>query len=54
MATFTSEEVTEVKHWTDTLFSFKTSRNRSLRFKNGHFLMIGLKIENKPLLRNRE
>ena len=51
MATFTSEEVTEVKHWTDTLFSFKTSRNRSLRFKNGHFLMIGLKIDNKPLLR---
>ena len=51
MATFTKEEVSEVKHWTDTLFSFKTSRNRSLRFKNGHFLMIGLEIKEKPLLR---
>ncbi len=51
MATYTSEEVSEVKHWTDSLFSFKTSRNRSLRFKNGHFLMIGLTIDDKPLLR---
>jgi ferredoxin--NADP+ reductase len=51
MATFTHEEVSEVKHWTNTLFSFKTSRNRSLRFKNGHFLMIGLEVNEKPLLR---
>ena len=51
MATCTTEKVTEVIHWTDTLFSFKTTRNRSLRFKNGHFIMIGLMVDGKPLLR---
>ena len=51
MGACTQEEVIEVKHWTDTLFSFKTTRNRSLRFQNGHFVMIGLEVEGKPLLR---
>tara|TARA_B100000963_G_C22624819_1_gene671782 strand:+ start:1044 stop:1820 length:777 start_codon:yes stop_codon:yes gene_type:complete len=51
MGKCTTEKVTEVKHWTDTLFSFKTTRNRSLRFKNGHFVMIGLIVDGKPLLR---
>ena len=51
MATCTLEEVSEVKHWTETLFSFKTTRNKSLRFQNGHFLMIGLEVDGKPLLR---
>jgi ferredoxin--NADP+ reductase len=45
------ETVTKVHHWNDTLFSFNTTRNQGLRFKNGHFTMIGLEIENKPLLR---
>ena len=51
MGACTQEEVIEVKHWTDTLFSFKTTRNRSLRFQNGHFVMIGLEVDGKPLLR---
>jgi len=45
------ETVTKVHHWNDTLFSFNTTRNQGLRFKNGHFTMIGLEINNKPLLR---
>ena len=45
------ETVLEVRHWNDNLFSFKTTRNGGLRFKNGHFLMIGLQVEGKPLLR---
>ena len=47
----TPETVLEVHHWNDSLFSFKTTRNGGLRFKNGHFLMIGLEVEGKPLLR---
>ena len=45
------EKVIDVHHWTDKTFSFKTTRNRSFRFKNGEFAMIGLEIDHKPLLR---
>jgi ferredoxin--NADP+ reductase len=38
-------------HWTDRLFSFTTTRDPSLRFSNGHFTMIGLRVNDKPLLR---
>ncbi len=51
MATCNIEKVLSVQHWTDTLFSFTTTRNQALRFRNGHFLMIGLEVEGKPLLR---
>jgi ferredoxin--NADP+ reductase len=51
MAGFMTETVTSVKHWNDTLFSFKTSRDPSFRFKNGHFIMLGLQHEGKPLMR---
>lgn len=51
MATLMREAVTEVHHWTDTLFSFKTTRDQGFRFKNGYFTMIGLAREGKPLLR---
>jgi len=51
MAHILREEVTSVHHWTDRLFSFKTTRNPAFRFKNGHFTMIGLEREGKPLLR---
>ena len=44
--------VTAVKHWTDRLFSFRVTRPRSLRFRSGEFVMIGLIGDNgKPLLR---
>ncbi|MFN3846773.1 MAG: ferredoxin--NADP reductase [Paracoccaceae bacterium] len=44
--------VTAVTHWTDRLFSFRVERPRSLRFRSGEFVMIGLLGDNgKPLLR---
>ena len=46
-----SETVIDIKHWTNKTFSFKTTRNKTFRFKNGEFAMIGLEVENRPLLR---
>jgi len=51
MAAFNSERVLSVHHWNDTLFSFKTTRDPALRFHNGHFVMIGLEVDGKPLMR---
>ena len=51
MSAFNEERVLSVHHWTDRLFSFKTTRDPSLRFLNGHFTMIGLRVNDKPLLR---
>ena len=51
MATLMTETVTEVRHWNNTLFSFKVTRDMGFRFKNGHFTMIGLQQDNRPLLR---
>lgn len=45
------EKVTEIHHWTDKTFSFKTTRDPGFRFKNGEFAMIGLEVDGKPLLR---
>lgn len=45
------EKVLEVKHYTDRLFHFKTTRDSGTRFRDGEFLMIGLEVEGKPLLR---
>lgn len=47
----TAETVTSVHHWTDRLFSFTTSRSPALRFENGQFVMIGIAVDGKPLLR---
>lgn len=53
-----AQKVTEVKHWTDRLFSFRVARPASLRFRSGEFVMIGLMGDpdpktgkQKPLLR---
>jgi len=51
MAAFITEHVLSVHHWTDKLFSFTTTRSNTLRFKNGHFIMIGLEVEGRPLMR---
>jgi ferredoxin/flavodoxin---NADP+ reductase len=51
MSAFLEETVQTVHHWTDRLFSFTTTRDPSLRFSNGHFTMIGLRVDGKPLLR---
>lgn len=50
-ATLHSETVLWVKHWTDRLFSFALTRPSSFRFRSGEFVMIGLPVNNKPLLR---
>ena len=53
-----AQTVTEVKHYTDRLFSFRVTRPASLRFRSGEFVMIGLLGDpdpktgkQKPLLR---
>ncbi len=51
MSAFHEERVLSVHHWTDRLFSFTTTRDPTLRFSNGHFTMIGLMVNGKPLLR---
>ena len=51
MSAFNEERVLCVHHWTDRLFTFTTTRDPSLRFSNGHFTMIGLRVNDKPLLR---
>ena len=51
MSNFNEERVLSVHHWTDTLFSFKTTRDPTFRFRNGEFTMIGIKVGEKPLLR---
>lgn len=51
MSALNEERVLSVHHWTDNLFTFTTTRDPALRFSNGHFTMVGLQIEGKPLLR---
>ena len=51
MAAFNAEEVLEVRHWTDTLFSFATTRDPGFRFISGQFTMIGLDVSGRPLMR---
>ncbi|MEM9304336.1 MAG: ferredoxin--NADP reductase, partial [Pseudomonadota bacterium] len=40
-----------VHHWNDKLFSFRTSRDRGFRFRNGHFVMLGIEVDGRPLTR---
>src|SRR5258708_35212089 len=51
MGTIGTERVLTVHHWNETVFSFTTSRDPGLRFENGHFIMLGLAIDGKPLMR---
>ena len=48
---FREVEVLTVHHWNDTLFSFTTTRDPGFRFQNGQFIMIGLMVDDKPLMR---
>jgi ferredoxin--NADP+ reductase len=50
-ANIRQEEVLTVHHWNETLFSFTTTRDPGFRFENGQFIMIGLEIDGKPLMR---
>ena len=51
MSTFSAQRVLSVHHWTDRLFSFRTTRDPALRFINGQFVMLGLPQEGRPLTR---
>lgn len=51
MSILGTERVLSVRHWNDTLFSFKTTRSPGLRFANGQFVMLGLEVGGKPLTR---
>ncbi|HEX8417317.1 MAG TPA: ferredoxin--NADP reductase, partial [Methylobacterium sp.] len=42
MSKYLEERVVSVRHWTDNLFSFRTTRDPSFRFRNGEFTMIGI------------
>jgi ferredoxin--NADP+ reductase len=44
-------KVRGIRHWTDRTFSFHCERPATLRFRSGEFVMIGLMVEGKPLLR---
>ena len=51
MSNLNTETVLSVHHWNDSLFSFRTTRDPGLRFENGQFVMIGLEVEGRPLMR---
>lgn len=48
---FNIERVTYVRHWTDELFTLRTTRDPTFRFDSGQFVMLGLMVDGKPLLR---
>jgi len=48
---YSTEHVLSVHHWSENLFSFKTSRESGLRFENGQFVTIGLQSDGRPLTR---
>jgi ferredoxin/flavodoxin---NADP+ reductase len=51
MANYIESRVTNVHHWSDKLFSFMTSRDPSLRFENGQFIMVGLEVDGRRVAR---
>ncbi|MCW8809095.1 MAG: ferredoxin--NADP reductase [Rhodanobacter sp.] len=51
MVAMATEHVIDVRHWNDSLFSFRTTRDPGFRFDSGQFVMIGLETEGRPLLR---
>ena len=46
-----TETVIDVHHWSTSLFTIRTTRDRGLRFRNGEFAMMGLEVDGKPLMR---
>ncbi len=50
-AATTSETVLSVTHHTDMLFSFVVTRPPGFRFSSGEFVMLGLELDDRPLLR---
>lgn len=51
MAAMATEHVIDVHHWNDSLFSFRTTRDPGFRFDSGQFVMMGLEVDGRPLMR---
>jgi ferredoxin--NADP+ reductase len=51
MSNVYESKVLTVRHWTDRLFSFTTTRDPAFRFQSGQFTMIGLHVDGRPLMR---
>ena len=51
MSNILRETGLEVHHWTENLFTLKTTRDPGFRFDSGEFAMMGLEVDGRPLLR---
>jgi ferredoxin/flavodoxin---NADP+ reductase len=51
LSSISTERVLKVRHWTDTQFTITTTRDSGLRFENGQFVMVGVEVDNRPMLR---
>jgi ferredoxin/flavodoxin---NADP+ reductase len=51
MAAYDVQQVLTVHHWNESLFTFTCTRGSSLRFESGHFVMVGIVVDGKPLMR---
>ena len=51
MSNVTTARVLTVDHWTDRLFSFTATREPALRFRSGQFVMLGMEVDGRPLMR---
>jgi ferredoxin--NADP+ reductase len=51
MVALATEHVIDVRHWNDSLFSFRATRDPGFRFESGQFVMIGLEVDGRPLMR---
>lgn len=43
--------ITEVEHYNESLFRIRTERPQGFRFRSGEFVMIGLEVDGKPVMR---
>ncbi|HTG39349.1 ferredoxin--NADP reductase [Sphingomonas sp.] len=50
-AAFDVVKVLWVRHWNEHLFSLAVERPQSFRFRSGEFVMLGMEVEGKPLMR---
>ena len=51
MAVYTTETILDIHHWNPRLFSFRTTRASGLRFENGQFVMLGLQVGDRKIVR---
>lgn len=51
MSAYFEARVLSVRHWTDRLFSLTTTRDDAFRFQSGQFVMLGMEVDGRPLMR---